>query len=212
MSTLWRCFIKLFLASPSIVMKYEQDMLEYYKQANILESFFYVQKDIDIQKICKNFLLDSGAYSFLNSGKIVDWDEYIEEYIAYINKYDIQYFFELDIDKIVGYEKVLGFRKKIENGTNKKSIPVWHRSRGIEIFIQDCKNYDYIAIGGLAIRTIKSHEYDIILSKLISIANLYNCKVHLLGRINEVKKYNAYSGDSTTWSMCGRGGAICEIY
>ena len=39
-------------------------------------------------------------------------------------------------------------RKRLEAETKKKCIPVWHRSRGKENFIELCKQYDYVAIGG----------------------------------------------------------------
>ena len=33
--------------------------------------------------------------------------EYLQRYIDFINKYDVKYFFELDIDAVVGYVLVL---------------------------------------------------------------------------------------------------------
>ena len=70
----------------------------------MLESFFYVLP-WQIERIpnMKMFLLDSGAFTFMNSQKgKIDFDEYLTRYINFINKYDIKYFFELDVDSIVG--------------------------------------------------------------------------------------------------------------
>ena len=100
----------------------------------MLESFFYVLP-WQIERIpnMKMFLLDSGAFTFMNSQKgKVNFDEYLTRYINFINKYDIKYFFELDVDSIVGYEKVKQLRKRLENETGKKCITVWHKSRGKE--------------------------------------------------------------------------------
>ena len=120
---------------------------------NFLESYYYIRvKDITkLFNLCSNFLLDSGAFTLRqNSKDSVNWVEYIKEYASFINKYDIKYFFELDIDNLVGYEKVKEYRKLLENLTCKKCISVWHPSRGFEEFTEMCKEYDYVSIGGIA--------------------------------------------------------------
>ena len=83
-------------------------------------------------------------------------EEYIEKYICHIKKYNVKYFFEMDVDCIFGLEKVEIWRKKIENQTGIKSIPVWHKSRGIDYFKRMVDEYDYIAIGGFANGDIKN--------------------------------------------------------
>ena len=52
----------------------------------ILESFYYFQEwQILLIKKCKMFLLDSGAFTFMNSQKgKVDFDEYLTKYINFI--------------------------------------------------------------------------------------------------------------------------------
>ena len=42
-------------------------------------------------------------------------------------------------------EEVKRLRQKLEQLTNKQPIPVWHKSRGKEAYLQDVANYDYIA-------------------------------------------------------------------
>lgn len=176
----------------------------------LLESFFYFcnfQKPFI--KTADLFLLDSGAFTFMNSanGK-VNWTDYISKYIAFINENDIEHYFELDIDAIVGYEEVKRIRARIENETGKKSIPVWHKSRGIDEFKRLVKDYDYIAIGGFAIKHIKQNEYPII-RKMVQYAYESGTKVHGLGFTpKEVTKYKFYSVDSTTWLSCRRFGSL----
>lgn len=132
------------------------------------------------------FLLDSGAFAFMNKAKknnnfnTEEINKYVKEYVNFINKYDIKYFFEMDLDCIYSYEKVKKARKWIEKRTNKKSIPVWHISRGMEEFHEMCKEYDYVAIGGIASKEIKAKDRDLLL-KLCNIAHDYNCKIHGLG-------------------------------
>lgn len=113
------------------------------------------------------FFLDSGAFTFLNKGlKNFNIDDYVDRYIDYINTFDIKYFFELDIDSVVGYKKVKEIRRKIERKTQKKCIPVYHKSRGEKEFHRLCKEYDYIAIGGIVTREFTKTN----ISYLIAIA------------------------------------------
>lgn len=172
-----------------------------YKNLNLLESFYYIKDEH--MKLYKNhnFLLDSGAFTFMNNTKSkINWDEYICKYAEFINKYNINYFFELDIDNIVGLNEVNRLRDKLELLTQKKSIPVWHKSRGLEYWKKLCNDYDYIAIGGIVTKEIKQSEYAIF-KPLLKIAQENNCKVHGLGftRTRDLKKYKFYSVDSTNW-------------
>lgn len=151
----------------------------------------------------ENTLLDSGAFSFLNSKKEhkVDWDNYIERYAEFINKYKIKLFFELDIDSLVGIKEVERLRQKIETLTQKQCIPVWHLSRGIAYFDKMCKEYKYIAIGGLVTKEITRKNYPQI-KKLVDYANQKKVRVHGLGFTNLewLKKIKWYSVDSTSWA------------
>ena len=69
-----------------------------------------VKKHIQTPKI--SFMLDSGAFTFMNSGGKVDWKQYVNEYIDFINKWDIKYFIELDLYGILGVEKNRKNKKK----------------------------------------------------------------------------------------------------
>ena len=72
---------------------------------NRLESFAYIsKKEETIIEKYTDFLLDSGAFTYLNGLKSekVNWDNYIEKYSSFINLNNINLFFELDIDSIVG--------------------------------------------------------------------------------------------------------------
>lgn len=179
-----------------------------------LESFWYI-KEWQLPKIknCKLFLLDSGAFTFMiNSNKKVDWDEYVNKYAEFINKNDIKYFFELDIDSIVGLKEVERLRNKLEKLTNKKCIPVWHKSRGLEYWKKMTQNYDYVAIGGIVAKEIKPQEYKYF-KVLLDIANKNKCKVHGLGftGVKYLHKYHFFSVDSTAWSSGWRFGTLYKF-
>ncbi len=179
----------------------------------VLESFCYIRDfQLPLIKTANLFLLDSGAFTFLSNAKSkVDWNDYVTRYIDFINQYDAANFFELDIDAIVGYEKVKEIRKRIETETGKKTIPVWHKSRGIEEFKRLVSEYDYIAIGGFAIKDIKREEYPKIKS-LVRYASEHKVKVHGLGFTpKDVTDYAFYSCDSSSWATCKRYGKVYKF-
>lgn len=169
-----------------------------------LESFYCFKEwqkeyihDLDL------FLLDSGAFSFINGKKGTDkivWDDYLNSYIDFINSHDIDHFFELDIDSIVGYDTVKKYTERLEQETKRKCIPVWHKSRGIEVYERLIDEYDYIAIGGIVSGEIGPTDYKY-LPKLISMAHKCGTKIHGLGftSLDKLNKYHFDSVDSTTW-------------
>lgn len=131
--------MRVFLASTTSAMNKEtrnQAILEG-KPIYFLETFYSGEKTC--KKVLndvgyENFLLDSGAFSFMSGAECSKkmLIEYMERYIKFINENNIKYFFELDVDTIFGIEFVEELRAKLEQETNKKCIPVWHKGRGIE--------------------------------------------------------------------------------
>lgn len=183
----------------------------------ILESFYYIKDNNDwifkMRTHFKDFLLDSGAFTFLNgNGGKCNWDLYVEKYAEFINKHDINLFFELDIDSIVGLKEVERLRLKLETLTNRKSIPVWHKARGLDYWEQMCEKYDYVAVCGLVTKEIEKKDYAVF-NTLLKIAKEHNCKVHALGFTNMegMKKYKFYSVDSTAWLYGNRGGFLYQF-
>ena len=179
--------------------------------ANILQSFYYAD-DFTSKVIipnCKRFMLDSGAYSFMAGKKSVNWNEYVEKYCQFIRANNVQHYFELDIDSIIGFEQVLEIRKTLEQKTGVKPIPVWHRSRGYNSFLKDAESFPYIAIGGIVTKEIAQKDYPIF-SKLIKDAHDRNAKIHGLGFTNlrGITQYHFDSVDSTAWVSGNRFGAI----
>lgn len=192
--------MKICLAGTVALVNNKETIL---KSKYLLESFYTIQEwQIPYIKKVDLFLLDSGAFTFMNSFKgEVNWDNYIEDYARFINKYDIKYFFELDIDVVVGIKEVERLRNKLEKLTNKKCIPVWHKSRGLEYWERLTKEYNYVAIGGIVVKEIKPTDYKYFIP-LLEIAKKNNCKVHGLGFTGTkyLRKYRFYSADSTSWN------------
>lgn len=182
---------------------------------SILESFYYADEWTEwaIPRL-KNFMLDSGVFTMAYGSptKKVDFDEYTDRYIEFINKNDVKLFFEMDIDDIAGLPKAEELRRKIERGTGKQPIPIFHKNRGKDYFIDMCKNYPYVAIGGIAGKgnMTKRKEYMPYFKWFIDTAHKYGAKIHGLGftdlKALEIFKFD--SVDSTSWTTGNRFGAI----
>ena len=88
-------------------------------RVNRLQSYAYItsEETATVNRF-KSFMLDSGAFTFAYGSKTqVNLADYLEQYIDYINQNNVKLFFELDVDKLVGYERVLEYRKTLERGT-----------------------------------------------------------------------------------------------
>lgn len=177
----------------------------------ILESFYYADKETErLIPYFGDFMLDSGAFTFIQNSKYeIDWYDYIHRYAEFVNRNKIDKFFELDIDSIIGYDKVKEYRKLLERLTDRQCIPVWHRNRGYKEYIKLCEEYSYIAIGGIAIKEIKKEEYPIF-TPMLKDAHERDCKVHGLGftQLQGLTKYKFDSVDSTAWTTGNRFGFL----
>ena len=177
----------------------------------ILESFYYVDEDTErLLPHFGDFMLDSGAFTFMqNAGIKPKWEEYLEKYADFIKRNKIKKFFELDIDSVVGYDKVKIFRKQLERLIGKPSIPVWHKSRGIDEFYRMCDEYSYIAIGGIVSKEIKPYQYKAF-PQMIKEAHKRKCKIHGLGFTNlkQLEVCHFDSVDSTAWTTGNRFGFV----
>lgn len=185
---------------------------------SILESYFYIQKKGDFfrhhPEHFDSFMLDSGAFTFMKQEKDprVDWNRYADGYAEYIKAVRPNLYLELDLDSLMPLKDVRKLRSRIEARSGKQSIPVWHRSRGLDNWKGIVKDYSYVAIGGIVTGEIKKNEFSIF-PKLIDIAREQGCRVHGLGftskRLLPLIKFD--SVDSTTWVSGNQGGFIFKF-
>lgn len=174
----------------------------------ILESFYYVD-DHTVRLLPEygDFLLDSGAFTFMEGGAPEPWEQYIDEYAEFIVRNHVEKFFELDIDSIVGYNTVLYYRERLERATGRRCIPVWHSNRGLDEFKRTCDEYDYVALGGIVGMEWRADA----LKKIpwfIREAHRRKARIHGLGftRLGLLKDYHFDSVDSTAWTTGNRYG------
>lgn len=186
----------------------------------MLESFFYCDEETErLIPYFGDFILDSGAFTFCGTGNFdkLKFDEYIEKYADFIKRNKVEKFFELDVDSIMGYEKVLEYRERLERLTGKQPIPVWHISRGKEEFIRHCDEYPYVALGGY-VAAIKSSDprqkaYVRSYPWFINEAHKRGCKIHGLGytSLQGLTMHHFDSVDSTAWTTGNRFGYLYQF-
>jgi hypothetical protein len=201
--------MRIYLASfvNGLNEKWRKICLEEGKPKYLLESFFYRKHCEDTLKIVKkeNFLLDSGAFSFMRGKEIPkdQMEKFVIKYIEFINQNDIKNFIEVDVDAIYGLDRVEAWRELIERETGKKTIPVWHRWRGIEYWKDMVRAYKYVAMGSQVqkVFNISQQDYDNI-KKMVLYAYSKGVKVHGLGftKTRELPDYKYYSVDSSSWN------------
>lgn len=190
-----------------------------YKAPFVLQTFFDMKQwDKSLCKLAINtpkiFFLDSGAFSFMNSAKGVNFDKYLTQYIKFINEYDVQHFFELDLDTVIGIEKTKKMTERLERETKKQCIPVFHACRGMATWREMITKYKYVAIGASAIteecRWVQNKK---ILQQLVNMAHANGCKVHGLGytRLSNINNTDVYF-DSVDSSACLSGGRYATLY
>lgn len=161
-----------------------------------------------------NFILDSGAYSFMSGAKctLEIMNSYVERYAKFIKENGIKHYMEVDVDNIFGLGQVEEWRKYLEKETNVPCIPVWHKGRGVKYYVQMCKEYEYVAIGGMVFH-ISGAEWNAI--KKMSLYGYYRGnKVHGLGftKTKIINEFKWYSVDSASWLLSAvRGGTLSQF-
>lgn len=211
--------MKVYLAALENGWLKKEDYEKLVPHHYILMSYYYIRKskpNIEIfeymLKHSKGVLLDSGAFTFMNGAKEVNWDEYVRDYKAFIQKYDcdtLDGVFELDIDVVVGYERVKEIRASLEEVTD-KIIPVWHKNRGIAEYDKMCQNYKYIAFTGVRNRDIRDEHYALFVKR----AKKYGAKVHCLGMTQDrfLQTIPFDSVDSSSWMQGAIRGRVGKTH
>ena len=203
--------MKIYLACVSSIQI--EDLME---GADILAAYPYIKGNpqlISLIPKMRNFILDSGVFTMINTGKKFNLDAYVEEYAHFIKTHNIKQYVELDVDQIIGVEKTRALRRRLESLVGWKSIPVWHTIRGKESFIQDCKDYDYICLGYFLTEGLKAQLTEKYAKAFVDTAHKHKCRIHGLGftKGKLLKKIPFDSVDSSSWSSSRRFGICFEF-
>lgn len=187
--------MKICLARPNC----RPDSLSLWRESPaLLESYWY-WKEWDVQLVKgRFFLIDSGAFSFMQGKTVTSIGDYLDNYIELVNKTRPTGYFELDLDAVMPYESVKEMTRRMEQECYQPPIPVWHESRGKTEFEKMCKKYEYVAVGGIAKGNKRIEPY---LPWFVDTAHKHGCKIHGLGyvRFDKLKQVHFDSVDSTGW-------------
>lgn len=206
----------IYLAGQNGKLGIVNNMIKPPQKADIalLESFYYATEWTEkVIPHVEHFMLDSGAFSFRSKNPNVSWNKYLEQYAEFIVRNNVQLYFELDIDTIVGYEKVKDMRRTLERLTGRPPIPVWHPHRGKQEYLQHVHDYPYVALGGVVgdhITRKDKKAYEATYDWFIKEAHAKDVKIHCLGKtsMNTLVKHRFDSVDSTDWTIGNRFGFL----
>lgn len=194
---------------------------------NIFTSFYTTTgagKLINLLGGRKNLVVDSGAHSFFSQrlesaasvvrGRadartdVKNVDKYVDEYCEFIKifKDKVNYFVELDIDRVVGLEKTLQIRKRLaEVAGYDKLMVCYHPTMGSwDECKKDLFNYDYIGIQGIQADGKIQIDYATVVKDCYANAK----KVHAFAMTKKsfLAKIPVYSTDSSSWKAIFRFG------
>jgi len=201
-----RVYLASFEADKEINKYIDYRLVSYLSHKSLNDDFWKQSENF------KSLIVDSGAFTFFNAAgkgrkqinkkvfQKLDPVKYTTEYCEWIIKHkkNIDYFVELDLDKIYGWDKQLELRKIFED-YNLTPIYVWHYTNKMS-WEEMCKKYDYVGIGSSGRR----RDLSFLLKKL-KVAEKYGTKCHIFGysRINELSKLSKmkslFSVDSSSW-------------
>ena len=186
---------------------------------NFLMSYEYL-KGKGVHQLKKypdmHLFIDSGAYTYNQDPKyaeytIEQWEKQIEEYLAWAEKHKNQIFAiaDLDIQYLVGYEKVVEWRKKyFEPFMLRTGLPVCfiYHEEGLDVWEYMCERYPYVGISLNIDREVDETE----LRNKFKIAEKHNALVQGMAstRTGMLTQYPFYTVDSTTWNVGLKYGEI----
>jgi hypothetical protein len=158
------------------------------------------------------FFLDSGAFSARTLGLTISpkrYGEFVKRYAS-----QITYFANLDVipqsgkleDVKVAAKETLENQKRLEDITGMTPVPTFHKGEPIEYLHKYLEEYEFIAIGGLMNKSIRTRTYYDIVWR----ANTQHKKLHAFGSssINHLLRYPWYSADSSSWLVQARLGIV----
>lgn len=162
-----------------------------------------------------DFMMDSGAFTFMATQQDATEKElegFFEKYIHYLKENKVKHFAEMDIDPLIGYDKVKQWRKRLEREIGRQCIPIWHHSRGKEDFERMCQEYDYAGIGGIVTREPVAKKKKLF-PELNKRAKQLGCRLHGMGYTPAIglKESRFYSVDSASFASAERFGFIYEF-
>lgn len=217
--------MKLYFASQP---QWDQYILDV-KHKYILLSYFHllskVKNGTDFKEYFKKFtdagmeiMIDSGAHTLQkNKGTPPDYQSFFDGYLKWLqaNIDYIDHYVELDIENVVGLEKVNSWSDTLTSTLKKPPIRVWHRWRGgVDVWEAMTEQYDYIGFSGFLINQGAGAELPLNqIPYYLKAASVNKCKVHGFGFTSPklLTCFPFHSVDSTSWMAGQRYGVVSHF-
>lgn len=168
-------------------------LLEAVKGKRVLETFADRRPVIDeYRHTWEGTLLDSGAFSAYNSGKVINLQDYIDYCLIYKKYYEGI----VVLDDIAGNVDLTkrNLTMMIENSI--PTIPVYHQGEPVSVLQEYCADFDYIGLGFKRPIQDAKRYLDECFSHIPE-----TTKVHGFAMTNYMAYYPFYSVDSTSWML-----------
>jgi hypothetical protein len=157
------------------------------------------------------WMLDSGGHSFRKEGYCPKWpdiawfDDFAKQYHDWLgaNKHLIDLAVNLDIDNVVGMEKMLEYDNDIFRPIEREGVPicyVWHEEYGYDFWLKMCREHEYVGLPG--------HLDEAVYHKMLRPAMMNGCRVHGFActKASILGKVPFATVDSTSWKAGERFG------
>lgn len=156
--------------------------------------------------------LDSGAFSAWNQGVTIR----VEDYISFVKKYrkSISLYAVLDV---IGDAEGTWRNQKIMEDAGLCPLPCFHFGEPLKYLERYVREYDYIAIGGLAKKGARPEMFEFLdrcFDVICDDKGMPQTRVHgfAVTSLKAMRRYPWYSVDSTTWLLVSRMGSILVPY
>lgn len=179
---------------------------------NMLISYYYFSKANVGKMIDEIFdekpyvFADSGAYSAWAKGENID----VRGYAEWLHRWKDWFHVYANLDVKASMKEGLENQSYLES-EGLEPIPVYHTGEPWSVFVDMCKEYDYIGLGGIAgHHNTTSPEMLRWFVKCFKMAREHNVKLHGFGitKWRILKTFPWHSVDSTSWGSGFRFGSV----
>lgn len=190
----------------------EEQIDEIFTQNHILASFAYYKPNHDrLYEKPKSVMLDSGAFTVMSksmTGKSLSTFnpmEYCKKYAEFIRRMHIDFFIELDIEAVYGFDVYKDCLHQLQDITGKDPIYVYHKWRGLKYYKMLVQKHKYIALGDVD-NIGHNNAQEQFFPWFVEEAHKNGCRVHGLAftRMDKLGSIPFDSVDSSTWTAAAR--------
>lgn len=164
---------------------------------------YHYHKNSTLFEKYDDIFLDSGAYSAMETGAQIDIDEYCN-WLQTKKNGNVRYYASLDV---IGEAEQSLYNQRYIERKGLHPVPTFHQYEPWDYLERYCRDYNFIALGGMA--SDKNRITEFLDGCFHIISKHWPKKVHSFGMTNFklLYRYPFYSADSTSWQSMARYGS-----